>query len=269
MYKRFFAFGCSFTSYYWPTWADIIGQEFGNNFYNLAMCGAGNEFVFHRLTEAHARHNITKDDLVIICWSNFAREDRYMQGKWRMSGNIFTQRRYSQHWVKKYFDLRGSLLKTSSVIAGATHLLDTTNCDYVYTSMVPMNQIDQNDIIFTGLDYQDIFSVYNQYYKKIKTSMTENLYGTLLSCWNPVPAVVKLESGNNTIVDHHPTPSQHLDYVRNIILPNLKNNIKISDSTVEWVDTWQAKVLSKPYFNAYKDGWTPEYRYNKWHKNMC
>ena len=47
MYSRFFAFGCSFTSYYWPTWADIIGQEFSDRYYNLAMCGAGNEFMFH------------------------------------------------------------------------------------------------------------------------------------------------------------------------------------------------------------------------------
>jgi hypothetical protein len=26
-YKRFFAFGRSFTDYLWPTWADIIGRE--------------------------------------------------------------------------------------------------------------------------------------------------------------------------------------------------------------------------------------------------
>ena len=26
-YKRFFAFGCSYTEYFWPTWPDIIGQE--------------------------------------------------------------------------------------------------------------------------------------------------------------------------------------------------------------------------------------------------
>ena len=26
-YKRFFTFGCSFTCYMWPTWADIISKE--------------------------------------------------------------------------------------------------------------------------------------------------------------------------------------------------------------------------------------------------
>ena len=47
-YKRFFAFGCSFTNYYWPTWADIIGQD--SNFYeNWAQPGAGNHFIFNSI----------------------------------------------------------------------------------------------------------------------------------------------------------------------------------------------------------------------------
>lgn len=25
---RLFTFGCSFTKFFWPTWADILGQEF-------------------------------------------------------------------------------------------------------------------------------------------------------------------------------------------------------------------------------------------------
>ena len=28
MVKRLFTFGCSFTRYYWPTWADMLGQEY-------------------------------------------------------------------------------------------------------------------------------------------------------------------------------------------------------------------------------------------------
>jgi hypothetical protein len=65
-YNRFFAFGCSFTSWHWPTWADIIGKTFiEDNYFNFGLCASGNEFAFHKLTEAHARFNITKDDLVI------------------------------------------------------------------------------------------------------------------------------------------------------------------------------------------------------------
>ena len=45
-FKRAFVFGCSFTQYYWPTWADILGREF-NKFENWGQCGGGNQFIFN------------------------------------------------------------------------------------------------------------------------------------------------------------------------------------------------------------------------------
>jgi len=270
MYRRFFAFGCSFTSYYWPTWADIIGQEFGDNFYNLAMCGAGNEFMFHRLTEAHARYNINKDDLVIICWTNFSREDRYLEGKWRSAGNMSTQTIYPQDWVRKWFDLRGALLKTSSVIAGASHLLDTTGCEYLFTSMVPMDRLDQYNVIFADESYRDIFGVYSKYYEKIyPTSMTEYLYG-IDQYKNPKPIHMKLKDDKHPgMIDHHPSPSQHLKYATDIILPGLKQTLQISEDAKDWATHWDSRIFAKQPYCILDDGWTPEFRYNKWHKKMC
>lgn len=269
MYNRFFAFGCSFTSYYWPTWADIIGQEFGNKFYNLAMSGAGNELMFHKLTEAHARYNITTDDLVIICWTNFSREDRYLNGKWKSVGNISTQTLYPSDWVRKWFDFRGALLKTSSVIAGATHLLDTTGCEYMFTSMVPMNHFDQYDTVFADDEYADIFNVYQSYYKKINISMTEYLYG-VDTYENPKPIHIKLrDDAHPGMIDHHPTPKQHLKYASNVILPNLKKNLEIGKENIKWVNEWDERMFSKQPYRMLDDQWDLEFHHNKWHKNMC
>lgn len=268
MYNRFFAFGCSFTGYYWPTWADIIGQEFGDNFYNLGTSGAGNEFMFHRLTEVHARYKINEKDLIIICWTNFAREDRYLQGKWRTSGNISSQSLYPEDWVRKWFDFRGSLIKTSSVIAGATHLLDSVGCEYMFTSMVPMNQIDQYSTMFVDDTFVDIFDVYKDYYKKIHVSMTEHLYG-VNEFKNP-KAIRKQSKNKNQpwTYDHHPSPIQHLEYVRSIILPNLKKDIVLTKSTINWVTNWQNRIVNnQPYF-IFNDEETSKIRHNKWHKNM-
>jgi len=36
--RRLFAFGCSFTQYKWPTWADILGKSFDLS-YNLGKSG--------------------------------------------------------------------------------------------------------------------------------------------------------------------------------------------------------------------------------------
>lgn len=65
-YNRFFAFGCSSTRYFWPTWADIVGNSFGENeFYNFARPASGNVAIFNRVMEANTRFKITKDDLAM------------------------------------------------------------------------------------------------------------------------------------------------------------------------------------------------------------
>ena len=43
--KRLFTFGCSFTQYNWPTWADILGRSLhqeGWEFHNIGRAGTGN-----------------------------------------------------------------------------------------------------------------------------------------------------------------------------------------------------------------------------------
>ena len=93
-YKRFFAFGCSFTNYKWPTWADIISQEFTEeNSFNYGCCGAGNYIITHSVMEADHFHNLGPDDLVMVMFTNFQREDRYVKNKggWLYHGNIYSQ----------------------------------------------------------------------------------------------------------------------------------------------------------------------------------
>lgn len=267
-YKRFFAFGCSFTSWHWPTWADIIGQQFSEkDYYNFGICASGNEFAFNRLAEAHARFNIDKDDLVIICWTNFAREDRYINGAWQTAGNIFTQDFYPKEWVKKWFDIKGALIKTSGCIVGASHLLDSTKCTYLFTSMMPMQQIDQFDSLFASKELEDVFTTYQKYYDKIQISMVEHLYGK--GNWiNPEPIKVKFfQTDNCPWEDHHPTPIQHLRYVDEVIMNNIKN-IDISPATKNWIYDWQSKLTSKEYHVCDLPGWTFHDRWQKFHARM-
>lgn len=269
IYKRLFTFGCSYTSWHWPTWADILGREFGDeNYKNLGICASGNEFAFHRLTEAHARFNIQPDDLVIICWTNFAREDRYLNGGWQTTGNIFDQDFYPKEWVEKWFDLRGALVKTASFIAGATHLLDSIGCDYVYGSAFPMQQMNQRDTLFTGPEFEDIFRVYDRYFQKINRSMTQHLYGD--GVWkNPEGLRIRFwikETGS--WIDDHPNVQQHLRYLQDIILPKIRDPIKLADSTIDWANEWHAKTLQDEVFNCERDGLTFVQRWQKYHQRM-
>ena len=52
--KRIFTFGCSFTSFRWPTWADILINHFENNGLigvNLGKHAASNQYAFIKFME--------------------------------------------------------------------------------------------------------------------------------------------------------------------------------------------------------------------------
>ena len=105
-YKRFFAFGCSFTHYPWPTWADIIGQNIPH-YENWGMGGAGNQFIFNSIIECNRRNKFNEDDLVIVMWTSCSREDRYVDNGWLVAATENRETLYGKEWVKKFnvFDL--------------------------------------------------------------------------------------------------------------------------------------------------------------------
>ena len=65
IFKRFFAFGCSYTSYGWPTWANLLSLNF-DEYHNWALAGLGNRAIAERVAEANARYKFDKDDLVVF-----------------------------------------------------------------------------------------------------------------------------------------------------------------------------------------------------------
>ena len=129
-YKRFFAFGCSFTSYKWLTWADIIGRDI--EFYeNWAVPGAGNHFIFNSIIEADARYKFNKDDLVIIFWSTKEREDRYHNNAWLNDTNVTQEKTYGKEWFKKFaLDFRGFLIRDLAFMKAIQTILMTKECDW-------------------------------------------------------------------------------------------------------------------------------------------
>ena len=124
MYNRFFAFGCSFTSYFWPTWADIIAHDLDIPYQNWGISGIGNVGLHARLIECDITNKFTKKDLVIVQWSSWIREDRYMKNKWQVGGNIFNS--FNEYWdrkfVKKYWDINNDIIKNSTAIISSQWL---------------------------------------------------------------------------------------------------------------------------------------------------
>lgn len=71
--KRCFAFGCSYTEYVWPTFADLIGCNF-EEYYNLGKSGSDNTYALNRLIDVHSLLKLDpKTDVVLFGVTSFGR----------------------------------------------------------------------------------------------------------------------------------------------------------------------------------------------------
>jgi hypothetical protein len=163
---RLFTFGCSFTKYWWPTWATIAGQSF-SEFENWGCIGAGNMFIFNALVEASITQNICSDDTVMIMWSSMTREDRYKNKAWLCPGNIYSQTLYSQEFVDTMADLRGFYIRDLALIHSARLILEKIGCKYHFMSMIDISnpwetETEKTDDNITDLlvQYKDTLSVF-------------------------------------------------------------------------------------------------------------
>ena len=245
--KRLFTFGCSFTGFHWPTWADILGKEF-DYYENWGTLGAGNQYIFNSLVECKTRHQFTSNDTIIIMWTNVAREDRYIDRHWVTPGNILTQNFYNKDYVEKIFCERGFLIRDLATIAAAIDLLKSWNVKFEFLSMVPISNIDQYHNNNSN-NTEDILSLYKDIFQFIKPSVYETVFK--FDWWSRSSKFFSLsaiESKNKTTEfyswlnsnkhnfrpDPHPTPEEHLEYL-NKVLPNYT----ISDSTNTWIKGYQ------------------------------
>jgi hypothetical protein len=237
--KRFFAFGCSFTKWAWPTWADMIGINFPGQFYNYGSAGAGNMYIFNAVMEADQQHHFTKDDLIIVQWTSVSREDRYTDNKWQVKGTIAN---HAASFVRDYFDFKGFLIRDLAAIKAVSHFLNGIGCEHHFLSMIPLASVDEyevkNDTTIT-----DVLDKYADIVSKLKIS-----YRELIGVHRPY-----IFSNGKELFDAHPTPKEHHTYLKEV-LPHLipancpvaffeqvLSDIWSADSVTPWLPENQAK----------------------------
>lgn len=221
--RRLFTFGCSFTQYFWPTWADILGREF-DHFENWGKLGGGNQFIFNSVIECSLRNKFTSDDTVAIMWTNVTREDRYIQDKWETHGNVFTTYFYSPEFLHRYFDIKGCFVRDLAAIHATQNYLKSLGVNTIFLSMVPIKNYDQYTIAELGT-VQPLFDLYKSCLDDIRSSVYEKVFNFK---WRPKDQ------------DMHPTPAEHLKYLEEVV-----PEIPISEANRLWtkaldsVNTWQ------------------------------
>lgn len=122
---RLYTFGCSYTQYHWPSWADIIARDLGCYYENWGKLGIGNVAIQHKLLECDLKNRFTEDDLVLVAWSGWSREDRYL-GKWIPRGNALSNPFFGNGWLQKHWHIENDIVKNMTAIISANrcHCID-------------------------------------------------------------------------------------------------------------------------------------------------
>lgn len=223
-YKRVFAFGCSFTAYKWPTWADLIAVETKADYYNFGVAGIGNMGIMARVTEANARYKFNEDDLVMIMWSTFSREDRWINGRWFTQGNVWHSQ-YPKDWVKEYCDPIGYMIRDHAIINATNKLLQQSNCGTILLRSVPFKYTDLGEI-----DNTKEITTLSLLYQVEYDNMPMSLYDYLGRDWihETVPYV---NHDSQVHDDPHPRTTAYYNYLESCGLEFTKSTKTYADYT--------------------------------------
>jgi hypothetical protein len=256
-YKRLFAFGCSFTRYYWPTWADILAEDIPY-YENWGWGGAGNLYIFNAIMEAHNRHKFTKDDLIVVMWSNKNREDRYVNNQWLVTPGSNLEKTYGAEWVKKFYDDRGCMIRDLAILQSTQLFLDTLDCDWINMSINTFANGDLAKIKATAPQYISGKADWNQeviapLHRGVISDLFINL--DVIDCYKNVflklqPSVFNILQDTTKYKAHprpndgdgHPTPFEILTYL-DLIFPGntISNNARLYALTHEQ-QVWKGKI---------------------------
>jgi hypothetical protein len=234
--NRLFTFGCSFTSYKWPTWADIVGRDHAA-FENWGSCGVGNQYIYHALIEAIVRRDIDANDTVMIMWTNFSRWDYYHEKQWKTVR--FWREHNKESWnasedlLDVMLDIRGFYVRDLALIYSAQSLLEKIGCSYEMFSMVDINNVQFSLYEPVESQVQDLLIAYEPTLAKIKPSVHRTVFQ---NDWHS-----RAIFGQQTRSDIHPSPKEHLEYIKTV-LPKLN----ISEATQQWVDQADQLVQQQP-----------------------
>lgn len=236
-YNRVFIFGCSFTNYIWPTWANILHFETnpGTTAYNYGAAGGGNLFILCQMMAANQKHTFQQGDLILTMWSTFCREDRYIGHRWEVPGNLWTQNFYDEQFLQKYACAKGYTVRDLALISAGTDFMKNSSADaFAFLSVPPdwdrqFNKIHDFDNV---LDlYQDLISSYPQVmYESVKDGHGGWVNGHKYF-WPDVGGTSKI------FQDYHPNTKMYLKYLQDI-------GFNISSQTQSKVEQYSNELLT-------------------------
>lgn len=266
--KRLFTFGCSYTSYSWPTWADLLSFEY-DEFHNWALAGLGNRAIAERVSEANVRHKFTKDDTIIVQWSSHIRNDWYHQTSlpdrhpgWKTAGSIFNYINaslYDEKWIKTFFFEPAFLMHTLNNISLVQNFLNSIGCTWYMTSIgdirnmgtdlregvgygerpnINVSAFDKSKYAWENIPELMIYEdqIWKKYANKWLTPMEQSAKEHLEYTFKFKDTLAP----NGEFYDIHPSTRQHwiwIDQNLKDVLPISQQSMDLGLEVVNWIDT--------------------------------
>jgi len=238
---RIFTFGCSITKYFYPTWADILIEHYGDRAdlaENWGKSGAGNQYIFTRLWEADAVHQFCEDDIIVVQWTSMFREDRYHEGSgWHCPGGfastitgqepfVLHSHKYENEW--EWADELHCVMRDCALISSTRKALEAIGCKFIFTGFREFAEDFPGCPPIAGplLARENIGSILTQYIHDIKLDVEPVCnflgFGTDNDFFKQRPMTVPMEGNTSHFLPEiHPLPKEHLKFVEELLLPAL------------------------------------------------
>lgn len=238
--SRTFCFGCSFTNYQWPTWADIVirsEQEMGKQCWNFGMCGISNAGIVAHMNIADSVFQFTEQDNIYVVWTSPHRIDKletYYDGRlerdvmqWQMRGSLFgnynTKPEWHRQWMANEWSFETDLINNWTTMRTAAKAFDIDFQGHI------AEPITEDDIVQWGVD-KSISQWYNTYYSRNKSTLFHHDWR---ETWRSTMS-------DFAVADNHPDPEQHLAYVQ-------QHNLPLTDATQRAVHAWTDEFVGNAY----------------------
>ena len=144
MNKRLFTFGCSFTSWKWPTWNDYIALNF-DEYYTLGCGGADNKNILCRLLQSDRKFKFTSDDCVIVMFSSFNRMSYIDKHNFHIYniGDLIDQN-INAHPIGKNYNFATAVYDNCIAIQSVESILKSKNIKYEFLQSMDWNSHQDN-----------------------------------------------------------------------------------------------------------------------------
>lgn len=270
---RLFTFGCSMTSYTYPTWADILGSKF-SYYENWGMPGAGNNYIFNSVIECFQRNTITSNDTIVIMWSGIARIDSYQFNEWNHTVNQFVDKNTPNNLLScpdgyeiisyAYFNAIDQLLELKKINYQMLSFVEYdkhTRAGKLYTptlDKIKKVKFNYNNKKIKKLSNKNILDLYNRLSGSTWPSLDDILNNNLPNIDNYV--ITEVENFKEIInknrnlyydtpdtIDVHPTPVQHLE-----MLTKYFPSIPAMPKTISYINDIDYKYVNSIKFDFKK-----------------